>query len=75
MTASDLGVTVPQATSTITACAFGVVIGAPLVSMAVRGRGGTGVWVFFLGLFGVGAAMMGAIPAISTPWAKFLFLL
>lgn len=53
--------------------ARGIVIGfgSALVILAALAIGGTNSWVFFPAMFGVGAAMMAAIPTIQVRLTKF----
>ncbi|MET7426879.1 hypothetical protein [Dactylosporangium sp. NPDC005555] len=65
--AADLGVTVPVATHAITAYAVGVMLGSPaIVVLAARINRRT----LLPCLFGVGAAMMAAIPTIQVQLSR-----
>jgi MFS transporter, DHA1 family, inner membrane transport protein len=63
---ADIGISVPEATDAITAYAFGVVTGAPLITLAAARLNRRTVLLFLMGFFILGNLLSAAASALGT---------
>ena len=63
---TDLGISIPEAGYAISAYAFGVVVGAPLLALAATRRARPTMLIFLMGLYALGHFASALVPGYTS---------